>query len=121
MLEGGKRTDGTGQRADKEQDECVGSSRRRDSAAPTSSSNQNRGEKKREIPESYQNQKKGSFHQVVKRLGVSIRGGVPVDMLSVPRLPLRLHSLAASRTGSKRLAREDEEDAETDADADMDA
>jgi hypothetical protein len=108
--------------------EWVGSSSRRgDSAAPTSS-NQNRGEKKRgerEIPESHQNQKKGgSFHQkdVVKRLGVSIRGGVPVDMLlSVPRLPLRLHSLAASRTGSKRLAREEDEDAETDADADMGA
>jgi hypothetical protein len=30
-------------------------------------------------------------------------------MLSVPKLPLRLHSLAASRTGSKRLVREDEE------------
>lgn len=43
-------------------------------------------------------------------------------LLSVPRLPLRLHSLAASRTGSKRLAlEEDEEDAETDADADIDA
>ena len=78
----------------------------------------------RGIPESYQNQKRGSFRQkdVVKRLGVSIRGGVPVDMLSEPRLPLRLHSLAASRTGSNRLAREeDEEDAETDADAEMDA
>jgi hypothetical protein len=43
-------------------------------------------------------------------------------LLSVPRLPLRLHSLAASRTGSKRLAlEEDEEDAETDAGADIDA
>ena len=50
-----------------------------------------------------------------------MRGGVPVDMLSVPRLPLRLHSLAASRTGSKRLAREVEEDAEAGADMDMDA
>jgi hypothetical protein len=39
-----------------------------------------------------------------------------VDMLSVPRLPLRLHSLAASRTGSKRLVREVEEDAEAGAD-----
>ena len=101
--------------------------RRRDSAAPTSSSNQNRGEKKKQrytrvVPEP---KKKGrSFHQkdVVKRFGVSIRGGVPVDMLlSVPRLPLRLHSLAASRTGSKRLAREDEEDTDADADADTDA
>ena len=46
--------------------------------------------------------------------GVSIRGGVPVDILSVPRLPLRLHSLAASRTGSKRLALEVAEDAGAD-------
>jgi len=97
-----------------------GSSRRRDSAAPTSSSNQNRGEKKREREQSRTRTKKKGNHfirDVVKRLGVSIRGGVPVDMVSVPRLPLRLHSLAASRTGSKRLAREEEEDT----DADMDA
>ena len=78
------------------------------------------GERKREVYQSRtRTKKRGSFRQkdVVKRLGVSIRGGVPVDMLlSVPRLPLRLHSLAASRTGSKRLAREEyEEDAEIDA------
>lgn len=48
-----------------------------------------------------------------------MRGGVPLDMLSVPRLPLRLHSLAASRTGSKRLALEVAEEA--DAGADMGA
>jgi hypothetical protein len=123
------RTDGTRQRADEKQGECVSVGRRRDSAAPTSSSNQNRGGKREREGGIYQSRtrtkkKGGSFHQkgVVKRLGVSIRGGVPVDMLlSVPRLPLRLHSLAASRTGSKRFAREDDEDAETDADADMDA
>ena len=51
-----------------------------------------------------------------------MRGGVPVpvDILSVPRLPLRLHSLAASRTGSKRLVREFEED-DAEAGADMGA
>ena len=56
---------------------------------------------------------------VVKCWGVSIRGGVPVDILSVPRLPLRLHSLAASRTGSNRLALDVAENA--DAGADMGA
>lgn len=52
---GRRQTDGRGgtrQRADKKQDECVSvsssSSIRRDSAAPTLSSNQNRGERKKQ-------------------------------------------------------------------------
>jgi hypothetical protein len=49
-----------------------------------------------------------------------MHGGVPVDILSVPRLPLRLHSLAASRTGSKRLAREVEEEEAAEAETDTD-
>jgi hypothetical protein len=122
------RRDETRQRADEKQDVCVWVVVEEEIARHRHHHQIKTRERKRErytrvVPEP---KKKGwSFHQkdVVKRLGVSIRGGVPVDMLlSVPRLPLRLHSLAASRTGSKRLAREeDEEDAETDAHAERDA
>src|SRR5229473_1356915 len=94
-------------RADEKQ-VSVGSrdSSRRDSAAPISSSDWNKEEKKgaeremgiylyqsRSSEEPAEPGKKGSSHEkeVVKRWGVSIRGGVPVDMLSVPKLPLRLH------------------------------
>lgn len=117
MLDGGKRTDDGGTRTERADEKRVGSSSRRDSAAPTFIIISEQGERKRE---KYHKQKRGggSFHQkeVVKRFGVSIRGGVPVDMLSVPRLPLRLHSLAASRTGSKRFAREEEREADAEVD-----
>ena len=120
-LRAGRRETGRGQRADEKR---VRSSSRRDSAAlhHHHHHHQIRTGGRKYQSRTRTKKKGGSFHQkeVVKRLGVSIRGGVPVDMLSVPRLPLRLHSLAASRTGSKRFAREeDKEDAEADADADM--
>jgi len=126
VLDGGRLTEGTRQRADKKQDECGSVGVVEEGIARHRHHHQNKtGEREREgYTRVMPDPKRRSFHQkdVVKRLGVSIRGGVPVDMLSVPRLPLRLDSLAASRTGSKRLVREEnKEDAETDAVADMDA